>query len=178
MIFTPHFSSKKSWLKGGIIGIAVCLLLSLFYAEIYFPILDKVYGNNKPSDQALLLPLTTGHIFPFLSGFIVPYGFLCKPTVPFCTEWSISPNGLPERLTASPDGVPWTENGQQGYCLNVIMQPTTMCANISGQVGFWGLALILLASYFVVGAIIGWGIGKRKRVIPQDNAIDSTIINR
>lgn len=146
---------KKTWLKGGIIGLFVCLVLSLIYIFMYFPIIEKLYGDAIPS-WALIAPMITGHAFPLFSIFFVPYGLFCRFTELICTSWSIS-NG--------PGGVPWTlETGEKGYCLNQVMTPTSFCEGVSDAIGFWGLVVLLFALYFLVGALIARFIEKKKRL--------------
>ncbi len=152
------FLPKRLWLRGGIIGAIVCIVLFLFYIFIYFPTIDKIYAEDIKAyggtpAWTTTVPLMTGHFFPLLSHFIVPYGFLCEFKEPICTSWS---------ATNEPGGVPWTMEGQAGYCIEQTMTPTDSCANLSEAIGFWGLAAMLLGIYFVIGAAIGGFIQKRK----------------
>jgi len=152
------FLSRKLWLRGGIIGVIVCIVLFLFYIFIYFPAIDKIYAEDIEAyggtpAWTTNVPLVTGHLFPLFSGFIVPYGFLCEFTEPICTLWS---------AVNEPGGVPWTMEGQAGYCIQQTMTPTNSCDNLSETVGFLGLAAMLLGIYFVIGAAIGGFIQKRK----------------
>jgi hypothetical protein len=69
------FLKKSFWLRGGIIGVIVCASLFLFYIFLYFPVIDKVYANDiikygGTPNWTLVLPMYTGHFFPFFSGFI------------------------------------------------------------------------------------------------------------
>lgn len=152
------FFSKKPWLRGGIIGVIVCILLFLFYTFMYLPAINKIYAeeiaeyDGTPSWTTDVM-LVTGHFFPIFSGFIVPYGFLCKPTVPVCTYWSAE---------YEPGGVLWMMEGQPGYCIEQIMTPTNSCASVSETAGVLGFAALLLVVYFVIGAMIGGFIQKRK----------------
>lgn len=148
------FISKKLWLRGGIIGVIVCLVLGLFNLFIYFPIVNKVNGGMIPN-WALLPPMITGQAFPILSHFIIPYGWLCKFSEVTCTFWSVK---------SAPGAIPWTMEGQAGYCIEQTMIPTSSCANLSETVGFFGLILILFVAYFFIGAIIGMFIQKKKRI--------------
>lgn len=137
---------KTIWLKGGIIGLFVCLVLSLIYLFVYFPIIEKFYGDAIPQ-WALIAPMISGHAFPLFSIFFVPYGLFCRFTETICTSWSVDNSG---------GGVPWTlETGEKGYCLNQIMTPTNFCGEISEAIGFWGLVVILFGLYFLIGALIG-----------------------
>jgi len=146
------FRSKKLWLRGGIIGVIICFVLFLFNLFIYFPIINSAYGSMIPS-EALILPTITGHVFPVLSMFIVPYGWLCKFTEPTCAYWSAE---------SAPGAIPWTMEGTPGYCIEQEMAPTPSCADLSDMIGFFGLILLLFIAYFVIGAIVGLIIQKRK----------------
>jgi len=146
------FLSKKIWLRGGIIGVIVCLVLGLFNLFIYFPIINSVYGGIIPN-WVLIPPMITGHTFPMLSHFIIPYGWLCKFSETICTGWSAE---------SAPGAIPWTMEGQAGYCIQQTMTPTSSCADLSEMVGFFGLILLLFVMYFVIGAIVGLIIQKKK----------------
>ncbi|MBI5391072.1 hypothetical protein HZB02_06310 [Candidatus Woesearchaeota archaeon] len=135
--------SPRLWLKGGIIGVVVCVCLFIFYAYGYFPLLQSIYGSEPQPGWTLIPPIVTGHIFPLFSGFIVPYGFGCPFTETACMEWSF------------------------GYCLKQEMFPTEACADRSEMIGFFSLVIILLAVYFGIGALIGWLIGRSEFVIPH-----------
>jgi len=152
MRLKQRFFPKKLWLRGGIIGVIVCLVLGLFNLFIYFPIINSIYAGMIPS-WAFIPPMITGQAFPLLSSYIVPYGWLCKFTEPICTYWSVE---------STPGAVPWTMEGNAGYCIEQTMTPTSSCANISEMLGFLGLILILFVIYFAIGAIIGLRIQKRK----------------
>ncbi len=152
MSFKDHFFSKKLWIRGGIIGVIVCLILSIFNLFVYFPIIDSVFGGMIPN-WALVLPIVTGHAFPILSHFIVPYGWFCKFTESTCTSWNID---------STPGAIPWTNDGTAGYCIERTMSPTSSCENLSEMVGFWGLVLLLFIAYFAIGAIVGFVIQKKR----------------
>lgn len=152
------FLSKKLWLRGGIIGIIVCVVLFLFYVFVYFPVIDKVYAEDVATyggtpAWTTSIPMVTGHLFLLFSGFVVPHGFLCEFTEPVCTSWSVI-NGS--------GSVPWIVEGQAGYCAEQTMTPTNSCAKLSETAGFWGLVAILLGVYFAIGATVGGFIQKRK----------------
>ena len=139
------FFAKKLWLRGGIIGVIVCFVLGLFNLFIYFPMLNRVYAGMIPNG-ALIPPMITGHAFPILSHFIVPYGWLCKFTQPNCTLWSVG---------YEPGAIPWTMEGTAGYCIEQTMTPTSSCADFSEMVGFLGFVFLLFVVYFTIGAIVG-----------------------
>ena len=146
------FLSKKLWLRGGIIGIIVCLVLGLFNLFVYFPIINRVYEGMIPN-WALLPPMITGHVFPFFSHFMIPYGWLCKFTEVTCTSWSVE---------SAPGAIPWTTEGQVGYCIQQTMTPTSSCADLSEIIGFFGLIILLFVAYFLIGTTIGLIIQKKK----------------
>ncbi len=146
------FLSKKLWLRGGIIGIIICLVLGVFNLFIYFPVIDSVYGGMIPN-WVFIPSMITGHAFPILSHFIVPYGWLCKFTESACVSWSAE---------SAPGAMPWTMEGTPGYCIEQTMAPTSSCADLSEMVGFFGLILFLIVVYFAIGAIVGLIIQKRK----------------
>ncbi|MBI2146752.1 hypothetical protein HYU22_05430 [Candidatus Woesearchaeota archaeon] len=146
------FLSKKLWLRGGIIGVIICLVLGLFNFFIYFPIANSIYDGMIPN-WVLIPPMVIGHAFPILSPFIVPYGWLCKFTEPTCVRWSAE---------SAPGAIPWTMEGTPGYCIEQTMAPTSSCANLSEMVSFFGLILLLFIAYFAIGAIVGLIIQKIK----------------
>ncbi|HLD81747.1 MAG TPA: hypothetical protein VJA22_00895 [Patescibacteria group bacterium] len=101
---------------------------------------------------ALLPLMITGHAFPILSHFVLPYGWLCKFTEPICTEWSIE---------SAPGAIPVSMDGTAGYCIQQTMAPTSSCADLSEMVGFFGFIILLFVAYFAVGAMVGSIIQKR-----------------
>ncbi len=143
--------SKKYVLRGGLIGLFVCLVLFVFYMFLYFPIIENGY-RGVMSGWVLVIPLVTGHAFPLLSHFIVPYGFFCKLTKPECVNW-VADKDL--------HCVPWTMEGVEGCCREKVMTPTSACDQMSERIGFWGLTIILFGIYFMIGA--GIGLIKQKR---------------
>ncbi len=146
---------KKPWLRGGIIGLFVCAFLFVFYIFLYFPLAEKIYGERNSPDSLLTVPFATGHMFPFLSGFIVPHGFLCEFSETICTGWQAENTG---------SGEPWRlESGEYGYCMNKTKVPTTACADFSEKVGFFGMTVLLFLVYFTAGALVGSFIQRRRR---------------
>lgn len=70
------FLKGSPWLKGGIIGVIVCVVFFLFYLFIYFPVIDKIYANDIAKyggtpGWTLVLPTYTGHFFSLFSGFML-----------------------------------------------------------------------------------------------------------
>lgn len=150
---------KKPWLRGGVIGAGICILLFLFYFFVYFPVIEQAYAEQIASEGTLpswatTIPTFTGHLFPLFSHFILPYGFGCEFTESRCVHWAASD-------FAPNCAVPWVEEGQQGCCLQLIKEPTPACEARSELISFVSLSLILLAVYFVIGAVVGWALNKR-----------------
>ncbi len=141
---------SKPYLRGGIIGIIICLILFLFNLYVYFPLVTNAEG--VVSSWALVPPLITGQLFPMLSIFIVPYGLFTEPT---CVLWSAE--------YSYPDCIPWETEGVQGCCQEQVMQPTAACDKLSDQIGFIGLSVLLFLAYFLVGALMGKYVGKMRK---------------
>jgi hypothetical protein len=142
---------KKLWLRGGIIGTIICVVLFGFYIKFYFPLFESEPGLPA---WAMTLPLVTGHLYPVLSGFVIPYGLFCPKTEPICTQWNAGYTPNCSR--------PYTMEGVAGCCMNTLLQPTTACAERSEKIGFFALSSILVIIYFFIGAIIGLWLEKRK----------------
>lgn len=158
------FQSKPAWLKGGLKGIIICIILFLFYIVAYFPVIDYVYAEEVANyggtpAWTTALPMYTGHFFPLFSSFVVPYGFFCEFTEPTCTRWVIKDIAAEEGLNC----VPWIdEEGGAGCCIEPSTDPTDTCAKISDGVGFLGLTILLIGIYFTIGAIIGLILERKK----------------
>lgn len=146
------FLSKKPWLRGGMIGVSVCFMLGLLNMFVYFPLVTRVTGGMIPN-WALIPPIITGHAFPILSHFIVPYGWMCRFSESTCIQWSVE---------NSPGALPWTMDGTAGFCLKQISTPPASCADLSELLGFLGLSAFLFILYFTGGAIVGLLMQKRK----------------
>ena len=146
-LFNKTFWTKKpAWLKGGIIGIGVCLALFIFYL-IYIPVVTD--SSGLLSDNAMLLPTITGHTFPLFAGFIVPYGLFCEKSVQECTYWVSTDFAVEENISCHN---PWEMEETTGCCVTKIKTPTEFCANVSEAIGFFGLLFILFGVYFSIGA--------------------------
>ncbi len=144
------FSFEKPWLRGGLIGVLVCVVIFIFDIVV-FNLAQRIAGGEI-SNWLLVPSFFTGHGFVLLSGFIVPYGFLCKFTKTTCAYWT---------AVASPGSTPWTlETGEVGYCVHQILTPTDACARLSESIGFIGMAFLLFAIYFALGALIATAIAK------------------
>ena len=70
MTLRKWFAHKPAWLRGGIVGVIVCILLFVFYVTVYFKVIDYVYRDGLFPNTALLLPFATGHLFPLFSHFV------------------------------------------------------------------------------------------------------------
>ncbi|MBI2147348.1 hypothetical protein HYU19_02605 [Candidatus Woesearchaeota archaeon] len=156
MKLKQHWEKMPYWLNGGLVGISICIALFFFYILAYFPLVQNETGipNN-----ALILPMVTGHAFPILSHFIVPYGFLCEFSEEHCTAWS-SYQAISKQ--DSDCLKPMVMEGVEGCCTTLTPQPTSFCASLSEGVGFFGLGVLLLGIYFGIGAAVGKIIQKWK----------------
>jgi len=160
------FLSKKLWWRGGITGVAICLALFLFNIFVYFPYINGPYAKNIPDEWLLIPPQITGHLYFIYSSFLIPHGFFCKATEPICVDWS---------STKQIDGsIPWTLDGQAGYCVRRLMTPTDTCAFFSTLIGSVGIAILLLTTYFILGAIIGKIIEKIRTKKLHNNSISNS----
>jgi hypothetical protein len=147
--FKNWLKKRPAWLRGGIYGILVCLVLFVFYLLIYMPVLNSIYGGSLP-DYSLTLPTLTGHTFVFLSHFAIEGSSLtqafCPPVKEQCYSWTA------EELD---NCVPWQlETGEQGCCDGLDLVPEESCRNkveIFATIFslFWIFAL-----YFLIGALI------------------------
>ncbi len=153
---------KKLWVKGGVIGMAVCMGLFVFYGFYFSMIHQFVYpdegGAEMPSSE-LALPMITGHAvvgltFFLIEGSVVPAMF-CKETETHCTSWAL----LPEQ-----GGVPWKDpqTGEDGYCLQQETVPKASCVDRVENGAFLISILLLEGIYFGIGAGIGAGIEWKK----------------
>ncbi|TAK04137.1 hypothetical protein EPO34_03245 [Patescibacteria group bacterium] len=149
-----RFKQPSLRIRGGIAGVMVCIALAVYYVGFSLPAIDRAYGGMVP--DGVLMPMTlTGHFFPIFSHFIVPYGLFCPFNEQTCTHWS---------LYEEPGSTPWTDKeGGAGYCIDLTNVPSDFCAGFSERLGFVGLSLLLLGSYFAVGYGVGLGIERWKR---------------
>ncbi|MBI4453735.1 hypothetical protein HY636_03770 [Candidatus Woesearchaeota archaeon] len=158
--------SKKRILIGGAIGVAICLLLFLFYIFVYFPLIDTVYYSDSTdgsTPQWLLMPPTiTGHSFPLFSHFIIEgtsvTTMFCKATNPECVNWGNW--ALLNKDMAGCD-TPWIMEGTAGCCVEKIMAPDESCSEKVEIAGFAILAGLLLVIYFILGAVVALLTQKR-----------------
>lgn len=169
------FQTRELWLRWGIIAASICLFLFLFYLFIYFPVY-RFFFEQEESDAILLLPTITGHFFPFFSHFIVEGSSLTKQFCPYTEEhcimwvskefWMSEEFLMDEELASAVEGnqecVPWTTfEGVSGCCAQSEMSPTTACADRVEIGVFWGMSILLVLLYFVIGAGIGFFVQKK-----------------
>lgn len=169
MKLKQRWEKMSYWLKGGLIGVGICIALFFFYIFAYFPLVENEIGI--PSN-ALILPMITGHAFPILSHFIVPHGFLCENSFRHCTAWiseslleDYKEGLIPEDRLQLPENYvcePLVQEGVKGCCTTWTYSPTTTCSNISEGVGFFGMLILLLGIYFGIGVVIGKLIQRNK----------------
>lgn len=172
MSFPRWFQSRRPWLKGGLGGVGICVLLFLFYIFAYFPIIHKVYADDITAyggtpAWTTNIPLYTGHLIPLMSHFVIEGTALvplfCKATEPVCTSW------VNKEYYEGQNCVPWPGGDREtgieyaGCCEDLIMTPTPECEERVEAIGFFALLLLLLAVYFCIGAIVGLVLGRRKR---------------
>ena len=56
----------KPWLKGGLIGVLIAIILFFFYMLIYLPVGISVFGGNLPG-WFYILPFLTGHMIALIN---------------------------------------------------------------------------------------------------------------
>ncbi|MBS3116776.1 hypothetical protein J4421_04235 [Candidatus Woesearchaeota archaeon] len=128
------FRSRKPWLRGGLIGICICLLLFPFYIFIYFPIINNVYADEIKSYGSTpgcttIIPLLTGHFIPLISHFLVEGSsvitLFCEAKEPHCTSWAAKEIAVEEGFSC----IPWIlDSGESGCCQEKILTPTAACS--------------------------------------------------
>ncbi|MDO8643006.1 MAG: hypothetical protein Q7R76_05525 [Candidatus Woesearchaeota archaeon] len=154
---------KKPWLRGGVIGAALCVVLFLFYLFVFVPLTHSVYSDQIAStgfapEWTTNIPLYTGHLI--VAFYIEPLGgefasSVC-PKEPNCYSWSAA-DFVPNCAT------PWKMEGQNGCCTGLAYVPKEPCAQYVQNGTGIALSLLLVGIYFVVGAGVGWGWGRRKK---------------
>lgn len=70
MALHSWFKSKPLWLRGGIIGILVCLVLAVFYMTVYNALLIQFFPDGQLPTYSLILPMITGHFFVLGAHFV------------------------------------------------------------------------------------------------------------
>ncbi|MFI3158117.1 MAG: hypothetical protein QX199_18370 [Methylococcaceae bacterium] len=163
MKITQWFMKKQLWVRGGIIGMAVCMGLFVFYGFYFSMIHQFVYsheGDFEMPSSELILPMVTGHAavsiatFFMIEGSSIPAMF-CKETETHCVSWTV----LPDQ-----GGVPWKdlETGADGYCIQQETTPKTSCVDRVQNGAFLMSILLLEGLYFAIGAGIGFGVQWRR----------------
>lgn len=156
MNLKQRFTEQKTWIKGGIIGIAICTIMFFVYPLVYFPLVENDIGLPN---SAMILPTTTGHVLPMFMHFIIEGssipGQICTETKTECAHWS---------LAYEEGGVPWDDSeGGAGYCLEVVEMPLSSCTDrVEAAASILSIAL-LEALYFIIGAGIAVIIQQRKK---------------
>lgn len=152
---------KRPWLRGGIIGAVICVVLFVFYLFVYFPIIDKAYADQLEKTGAspawtTTIPLSTGHLWLYFlhDGAYGLASSIC-PTEPQCYSWSV-PDLAPNCL------VPWKEEGIQGCCTGLDYVPKRPCTTYVENATMIMFILLLIGIYFLLGAGIGWVWGKKR----------------
>ncbi len=172
MNIKQHFTSQKPWVKGGIVGSAICTLLFGFYLFIYFPILQnqqrileadsEINGALNDDDFNLALPMFTGHLFVMFAPMMLegaPTAVLtnlCPETETHCTAWS--------RENDTGVGTPLVDSeGGAGYCIEQETVPESSCIDrVEGWTSF--LAFIALEGiYFAIGAVVAMALSKKSK---------------
>lgn len=162
MKLSHWFTKKKLWVQGGIIGMATCMGLFLFYGFYFSTMHRLIYtddGNLEMPSSELILPTITGHAIVGLEFFLIEGSnipaFFCKATETVCNEWSL----LPDQ-----GGIPWKnpETGQDGFCLQQETTPKTSCIDRVENGAFLISILLLEGIYFGIGAGIGASVQWKK----------------
>ncbi len=153
------FKSIPAWLKGGIIGVIVCIILFFFYILAYFPLTEKMYAeqintSGSVPDWTWQVTIYTGHGFLFLSHFILEgwnVDSFCPATELTCHSWI---SARPETAEELQWCVPWTESetSESGCCLDLSYEPNEKCTRAIETLSVLMLGLILLGIYFLIGA--------------------------
>jgi hypothetical protein len=123
---------NKIAILSGLIAIIICISLFGFYWLIYFPVVEPISHGNG----VLILPALTGHLFVFLSHFMVEgsplISMICPSTSTTCTRWE-----------------------ESAGCIEGILVPKTACAEGVELGATIYLMIALLTIYFVVGFAVG-----------------------
>jgi len=172
MNIKQRFAAQKTWIRGGIMGLAVCALLFGFYLFIFFPTLFFIRTNYPTAENTIervgiIVPTATGHSLPFLMHFFIEGtsfpAQICTETETNCVRWSLEyeAGGIPlvdenkDRIFTDP------EDGA-GYCLQQETRPLPECTD-RVELAATLLAFSLLeAVYFIIGAVIAIIVERRR----------------
>ena len=70
MALISWFKRKPLWLSAGMAGMAVCVLLFVFYITVYNALLIGFFPDGMLPGYSLILPMVTGHFFVLMSHFV------------------------------------------------------------------------------------------------------------
>ncbi len=145
------FNKRSVWVRGGVAGIGVCILLFVFYAGIYFPIIDQLTSCDEsplssyclgPPAWTTTIPIITGHFFVVYGHFIIEgssvTNMFCEATESHCIEWNL----------------------EQG-CTVYELTPTEACRDAVENSGIISIVVLLIAIYFAIGAVIALKLNKK-----------------
>ncbi|MCC6564081.1 hypothetical protein IT087_04285 [Candidatus Uhrbacteria bacterium] len=117
------------WLKGGLIGLAVCFLMYGFFVSTF---LIAGAFRSPFAGNILGASLYTGHGYSLLSGFMVNTEPFCENVVPICTYWT-------------------ADRG----CVTQVMTPEESCRRKAELILFISRTLGLFVGYYLAGSIFG-----------------------
>lgn len=152
----------KPWLSYGLKGAAIGMIILLFYAGLYWPLVRE-YGVEETWD---FLPYLTGHGEIFFLAFAfhdLPWS-ICPKTEEHCYSWTAR-EAIPEGAPCVPWEMDNPETGekQPGCCVGKEMMASEACtAPLEAGIGLFFLGL-LLALYFGLGVLYWWVRWGRKK---------------
>jgi hypothetical protein len=133
--FGSWLRAQPYWLQGSILAGLLCVGLFAFYILLYFPLAIR---QGMLDDRFVWLPLITGHLYILFSGFFLSGGGgFCPAVVPTCVEWRVDTG-----------------------CVHQVMTATPLCARFVEYFGPILAATMLVLLYMLVGALIGFLVGK------------------
>lgn len=132
--FIPH----RYWIRGGVVGFLICLLLYPFYIFLF------AASGGKLGSAVMWPAFATGHGITLLWGFVYPYGLFCPKSLHY-SGWSLYP--VQGGVACANFGSPNT-----GYCYDPFMYPSSRCAELSTEISFIIVLVLHLLIYFLIGA--------------------------
>ncbi len=155
------------WLRYGLSASAICILLFFVYLYIYFPLItqtNEAWPHPRIPEWGYTTTLFTGHLFVFISGMTTPIELFCQPTEQKCFHWRNK-----ETMPKDSECIPWPDlsgdNNLQGCCLDLGKVANSTCGQNAEQTWGWMLAIGLTGIYFVIGAVLGLIIQRRKKIL-------------
>lgn len=155
----------KTWLSYGLKGVAIGILLLLFYLGVYYPLIQEYAAvDGMVANSYELLPMMTGHGEIFFLAFAfhdLPWS-ICPKTEEQCFSWAAR-----ETVPDTEPCIPWIlddpESGKQsGCCVGKDMTASEVCtAPLEAIIGLFFLA-VLLGLYFSLGVLYWWVRWERK----------------